>query len=466
VTENSYDILIVDNDTVSAKKLETLCRDKGWKSLVVNRGDQALDCLDRFSFRVAVIELDTPGFSGLQILEWLKTQTKECEVILSTATGQVDSAVKAFKLGAFDYLTKPFEPLSHVATALQQALYKQQSLVSFKQYQTLSVDGEFESLVGRSSKMKGIFEMIRQVAPSPSNLLVLGESGTGKELVARAIHRHSKRSSQPFVVINSSAMPETLLESELFGYVKGAFTGAANDKQGLFEVADGGTIFLDEIGDIPISTQVKLLRVLQGGDFMSLGSSVSRKVDVRILAATNKNLTQAIAKGEFREDLYYRLNVINIMLPPLRERSEDIPLLAYHFLKKISKKVGKAVNKISVDFLQALQNYTWPGNVRELENVVERSIVLALGDTLNAKTLPPKVLSASFYSPSGKEEDLTQLAYKEAKKRALNIFNHSYIMNLLQKMQGNITAASEKAGMDRSNFKKIIRRYRLEGMSK
>lgn len=460
MVKEKYELLFIDNDKENLDRLGQIAKKNGWSYLSLKSGDAVLDSLDKNSFRVALVEIDLFGVSGLQLLEWLKTLPTSPEVIIMTSSGSVETAVKALKLGAFDYLTKPFDEIEKVVSCIQNALEKSCFIDGLEALQEKPTFGDgFEDIVGKSSKMRALFEMIQYVSPSKSSIIVFGESGTGKELVAKAIHRNGTRKDKPFVVINCSAMPETLFESELFGYTKGAFTGASADKQGLFEAANEGTVFLDEIGEVPLATQVKLLRVLQEGEIRRLGETISRKVDVRVIAATNKDLTKLIEKGKFREDLYYRLNVISLTIPPLRERSEDILILAYHFLKKFSKKTARTSDKISVDALQALQNYSWPGNVRELENVIERSVVLSEKDTITAKSLPPKILSDTFYNVSAAEQDLSELSYKEAKKRALNIFNRSYIISLLKKTGGNITVASEKAKMDRSNFKKIIRKY-------
>ena len=315
------------------------------------------------------------------------------------------------------------------------------------------------NLVGKSPLMRELYRMIDRVAGSASTILILGESGTGKELVARAVHDKSGRHDKPFVAINCSALPEPLLESELFGYQKGSFTGAFADKKGLFEEAHGGTIFLDEIGEVPLSVQVKLLRVLQNGEIRRVGGSETIKIDVRLLAATNKDLQHLVKTKAFREDLFYRLNVISLMSPPLKERLEDIPLLAAHFLKKYADRGRKNVQKISDDTLQALQEYQWPGNVRELENVIERAVVLVDGPTITSRELPPKLLGEFFYLPETRQEaDFINLPYKTAKQKALNLFNRAYISNLLRQTGGNVSVASERAGMDRSNFKKIIKK--------
>ncbi len=459
-SNNVIDFLFVHTDPRSLAELENAASASGWTFASSHRGREALDWLDQRFFRVLVVSQTLPDFSGLQILEWLKTQTCHPEVVILHPPDQGETPLSALKLGACDVLVEPFESREALEKCLSLALERGRLSQKIK-------SGEEESaswggMIGKCPRMRSVFELIKNVSASNTNVLVQGESGTGKELAARAIHEMSPRRTQPFVVINCSAMPETLLESELFGYIKGAFTGAEKNKKGLFELADGGTVFLDEIGDIPLSVQIKLLRVLQGGDILPLGSGSTRIVDVRVIAATNRDLISLMNAGTFREDLYYRLNVIALNLPPLKKRGEDIPLLASHFLKKISERIGKKVEKMSADFLHAIQEYPWPGNVRELENIIERAIVLSKSDTLTARLLPSKILSAVFYSPALDETDMTELAYKEAKKRALNIFNQSYIMNLLKKTDGNISAASEKAGMDRSNFKKIMRKYRVE----
>ncbi len=323
--------------------------------------------------------------------------------------------------------------------------------------------GGSKIIVGQSAKMQAVFALIQQVAPSHSSVLILGESGTGKELAARAIHEMSRRKETPFVVINCSALPETLLENELFGHQKGSYTGAIANKKGLFEEADHGTIFLDEIGDITPAIQVKLLRVLQNGEFRPIGGTENLHTDVRVISATNKDLALSIKQKHFREDLFYRLNVITITLPPLRERKDDIPLLASYFLKHFSEKTQKKISHIATDALQTLQEYHWPGNVRELENVIERAVVLSETDILTARELPPKLLGEIFYrQESESPQDLANLAYRQAKEKALNLFNRAYISHLMKETGGNISLASKRAGMDRSNFKKIVKKSQID----
>jgi DNA-binding NtrC family response regulator len=324
-----------------------------------------------------------------------------------------------------------------------------------------------EGLVGNSGGIREVTRMIDAVAYSSTTVLVTGESGTGKELVARALHARSPRRAHPFVALNCGALTETLLESELFGHVKGAFTGAQRDQKGLFDAADGGTIFLDEIGDIPPPTQVRLLRVLQEGEIKRVGSADSVRVDVRVIAATHRDLPKLVKTGRFREDLFYRLNVINVPLPPLRERVEDIPLLAHHFLRRYAERLQKKVRSVSPEALDLLSGYRWPGNVRELENAIERAVVLCRGDAILPSDLPPAVTGRTAplvreAPASGDEATWLTLSYAAAKEQALRRFEKGYVDALMKSCENNISAAARKAGMDRSNFKRVLRKYRTD----
>jgi two-component system response regulator HydG len=457
-------LLFVDDEESLLKALEKLARRSGLSYAVARSGVEAVEFLSRNRVDLALVDLNLPGFSGIQILEYIKANHLDTEVVLMTGRATVETAVAALKKGAYDYLTKPFDDIERVLTVIQKGLEKAELLRKLRGLELKGIEEDhFLNIIGKSSKMREIFQLVERVAPSNSSVLILGESGTGKELVAKAIHEKSRRKESPFVVINCSALPETLLESELFGYQKGSFTGAVADKKGLFEEADRGTIFLDEIGEVSPAVQVKLLRVLQDGEIRRIGGADNIHTDVRILSATNKDLYQQVKKREFREDLFYRLNVITITLPPLRERREDIPLLAYHFLKKFAERIRKKVNQISIDALQTLQEYHWPGNVRELENVMERAVVLAEGEAITARELPPKLLGEFFYLPETQnDKDLVNLPYRDAKEKALNLFNRAYISHLLKDAGGNISLAADRAGMDRSNFKKIIRKCELD----
>jgi len=457
-------LLIVEDDPAVIRVFERLAKERHWSYATAKSGTEAVDLLNRQIFEVAIIDIKLPGYTGMQLLEFIKQNSINTEIIMMTAAGSVEAAVHAIKKGAYNYLTKPFEDIEKVAIVIDKAIERYRLMLQIKHLERQSSSScVYEGIIGRSRKMLEVFSIIDNVAVSSSTILIIGESGTGKEMVARAIHNRSNRRDKPFVVINCAAIPEQLLESELFGHKRGSFTGAVADKKALFEVGDGGTVFLDEVGEIPPSVQVKLLRVLQEGEIRSVGDVESHHVDVRLLAATNQDLIRAVKEGRFREDLYYRLNVISLILPPLRDRADDIPLLAYHFLEKCGNRTGRRVEKIAIDALQALQSYSWVGNVRELENVIERAVVLAANDTITARDLPPHILGESFYL-LGEEgsEDLSQLAYREAKERTLESFNRAYLKSILRLAAGNISFAAEKAGMDRSNFKKLLKKYSVD----
>jgi len=456
-------LLIVDDEEVIVKLFERIARREKWSCAAARTGVEALDFLTKNDVECVLLDLNLPSYSGFQVLEFIKSTKPSIEVVIITGMGSVEQAVQALKQGAFDYLSKPFEDMDKVVLTLRNAMEKHRLVRKIHELQLNEepVDG-FQGIIGRSTIMQELYHLINSLKNSSASVLIEGESGTGKEMVAKAIHRTSKRAKKPFLVINCAAIPEGLLESELFGHVKGAFTGAIADKRGLFEEANGGTLFLDEIGEVSPAFQVKLLRVLQEGEFKRVGESETRHTDVRIIAATNKELKTMIEEGGFREDLYYRLHVIGISLPPLRDRKEDIPVLAYHFLTKFNERLGKEIREISVDAMQALQSYAWVGNVRELENILERCCVLLGGNVIRAKDLPAPLLSSTFYLRDQEEVDLSSFSYKEAKLKALCLFNKSYLHHLLQQTDGNISLASDRAGMDRSNFKKIIRKYEVD----
>jgi len=457
------DVLIVDDENSVSKIFERLAKQEKWSCATAENGYEALDFLAKNEVGLVVLDVCLPGLSGFQVLEYIRANCPETESIVITGKAKIEDAVKALKMGAFDFLSKPFESLEIVSSCLKQALEKARLKQKIKSLESGNMRLEtFEGIIGKSKTMQEVYQTIQNVSSSNSSVMILGESGTGKELVARAIHQTSPRKNKAFVVINCSAIPEGLMESELFGHARGSFTGATHDKMGLFEEAEGGTVFLDEIGEIPPSIQVKLLRVLQEREVRRVGASDTRHVDVRVISATHQDLTELIKKGLFREDLFYRLNVININMPNLRDRTEDIPVLAYHFLKKFNAKTNKKIEEISVDALHMLQGYQWMGNVRELENIIERCVVLSTGSVIGANDLPSKLVSRNFYLPSAQEEDLSRFSYQDAKEKALEIFNKNYLNHILKVSQGNISLASFKAGMDRSNFKKIIRKYEID----
>jgi two-component system response regulator PilR (NtrC family) len=354
----------------------------GYAVTSVSDGEEAIEQVQKEIFDLVITDLRMPKVDGMEVLRAVKSASPETVVLIITAFATADSAVEAMKQGAYDYLTKPFQ-VDEVQLIIRNALEKRRlTTENILLKREMASQSSFAQLVGQSEAMQKVFDVVKKVADSKSNVLICGESGTGKELVARAIHYNSARSALPFVAVNCSAVPETLLESELFGHIKGSFTGAISNKAGLFEVANGGTIFLDEIGDTTPTIQVKLLRVIQEREFRRVGGTQDIKVDVRVVAATNKDLEKAVADGSFREDLYYRLDVIPIRLPPLRLRSGDIPLLVAHFLTRFSKESGKPVPTLSPEAMQVLLGHEWRGNVRELENLIERVVAFSTGGTV------------------------------------------------------------------------------------
>ncbi|HVM44912.1 MAG TPA: sigma-54 dependent transcriptional regulator, partial [Candidatus Thermoplasmatota archaeon] len=382
----------------------------------------------------------------------------ETQVVFMTGHGGVHEAVRAVKGGAYDFLTKPFESVEAVSIACERALeYGRLRARAERLEKEVERRSGFESVIGSSPTLAKALSLARDVAASTSSVLLRGESGTGKEVFARAIHLASPRAKSAFVVVNCGALPEALVESELFGHVKGAFTGAIKDKRGLFEEAHGGTIFLDEIGEMPAQAQVRLLRVLQSGEVRRVGGNDARIVDVRVIAATNADLKAAIKEGRFREDLFYRLNVIGIELPPLRARVDDIPLLAMSFLRTLAAKAKKDLTGFTDAAMNALLMWSWPGNVRELENTIERAVVVAKGKEVDVTDLPESMFSAPAPAPGGGEpgED-TASSYKEARDKALAEFERGYVSALLRIAQGNMADAAKIAGLDRSNFRKVV----------
>jgi two-component system, NtrC family, response regulator HydG len=381
-------ILVVDDERSTLDAMSVILRREGHVVLIAASGHEALAQLQAEEVAVLLSDIKMPNIDGLALLRHVKSQQPDVVVVMMSGHQDVAAAVEAMKGGAFDYLVKPFgqedllrtvqRALAHRALLVENLSLKRQVRDQFARAQ----------VIGSSPAWRKVCEMVQQIAPSRATVLIAGESGTGKELIASLIHRLSPRSEHPFITLNAAALPATLLEAELFGYEKGAFTGAQQRKPGRFELADGGTLFLDEIGDMPPEVQVKLLRVLQDGAFERLGGTRTMQVDVRVVAATNKELMQEVEAGRFRLDLYYRLNVIAVQLPSLRERREDIPLLVAHFLRKYSEQNNKEVDSIQQQALQSLQAYDWPGNVRELENVIERSVVLAKGTTISIPDLP------------------------------------------------------------------------------
>jgi two-component system response regulator PilR (NtrC family) len=384
-------ILIVDDEDVLQDVLSSLLEGEGYDTRSARTGKEALTCLEDEDVDLVLLDLMLPDAKGLDLLRKIREEDPEQVIVVITAFSSVEGAIQAMRDGAFHYIPKPFkndEVLLTVKKGLEQRQLANENRALRAQ---LKQRFGFDNILGRSKPMEQVFELIRLAAPAKSNILVLGESGTGKELVAKAIHHSSRRSNGPFITVNSGSMPPDLLESNLFGHVKGSFTGATSNKKGLFELAHKGSIFFDEIGNIPLDTQAKLLRVIQEKEFMRLGGVETLRADVRIIAATNADIEDSVARGDFREDLYYRLNVITINLPPLRERTEDIPLLVRHFLNLYGEENEKTVDEVSSEAMRLLLGYNWPGNVRELENVIERAVVLSQSGTVDVDLLPSSV---------------------------------------------------------------------------
>ncbi len=391
-------VLVVDDEESIREFLEIMLKKEGYEVTCVEDGQQALDLLKKKSVDMVISDLQMPNVTGIELLKQVKDQYPDMLFMMITAFGTTETAVEAMKLGAYDYITKPFK-IDEVRINIANALRSQNLEVENRTLKKeLKQEYSFQNLVGNSEAMHRIYELIRRVSQTPTNVLVTGESGTGKEMVAKAIHYNGPLKDKPFVTVNCGAIPESLMESEMFGHKKGSFTGAVADKIGLFEVADGGTLFLDEVGELPVTIQVKLLRAIQERVIRRVGGTDDTKIEVRIIAATNRELEEMVSTGDFRQDLFYRLNVINIKTPALRERKEDIALLANHFLEKYNHRLSKAIGGISEDAMGVLQKYDYPGNVRELENVIERTVALEGGAMILPESLPPFV-----NTPSGRK---------------------------------------------------------------
>ncbi|MDE1889460.1 MAG: sigma-54-dependent Fis family transcriptional regulator [Planctomycetota bacterium] len=453
-------ILVVDDEIGYRKVLSNTLTERGFYVKTAASGEEALEELKKQEFPIVVVDMKLPGeIDGLELLQRVKGMYNS-SVLIMTAYGGIETAVEAMRRGAFNYITKPFN-LDEIILNIDRMI-AQQKIIEENKYLHSELEKVYglKKIVGSSREIQKVLDMVSRVAFSSATVLITGESGTGKELVARAIHFTGNRKDKKFVVINCATLSENLLESELFGHVKGAFTGAIKDKKGLFEEADGGTLFMDEIGDIPKSVQAKILRVLQEGEFISLGDTATKKVDVRIIAATNQDLLQRVQEKEFREDLYYRLNVINIKMPPLRERKEDIPLLVKHFVEKYNKKENKQIKGISPEVEKEFYNYNWPGNVRELENVIERAITLAHEDVISMGVVSSLVKKEGDIEIMG--DDLFSQPYKEARRKAIDSFNIKYITNTLNKNNGNVTNAAKESEIERQYLQRMLKRYNIK----
>ncbi|MHB8708969.1 MAG: sigma-54-dependent transcriptional regulator [Desulfuromonadales bacterium] len=455
-------ILVVDDDGVIRDGLRRVLSMEGFQVETQPNGRLAMDRLQESHFDLLITDLKMPGMSGLEVLQAVRVLQPEMPVILITGYAAVDNAVEVMKSGAADYLSKPFANDELVAK-VRKALDARAVLLDeiYLRHELQDLHG-FDCLVGESREMQKVYQRILQVAPADSTVLISGESGTGKELVARAIHAHSQRRDQPFVAVDCTSLAESLLESELFGHVKGSFTGAIQTKRGLFEVADGGTLMLDEIGNISQSIQAKLLRVLQEREVTPIGGTQPIPINIRLIAATNSNLRDMVARGEFRYDLFYRLNIIPIDLPPLRERKGDLKLLAGNFLKRFSEDNAKEIKGFSPEAVRALEEYDFPGNVRELENLIERAVVLAQSEFIQPQDLEIPGLANNQYPAAAEEVPRTIDELKERKRllreQAVEPLERAFLLGALERNGWNVTRAAEEVGILRPNFQAMLKK--------
>jgi DNA-binding NtrC family response regulator len=479
-------VLVVDDESGVRNTLARILGNAGMVPSTAESGAEALKLLNREPFDVALVDVRMPGMTGPKLLARMKADRYPTEVVLMTAFADIATTVSAVKAGAYGFLTKPFVANESVVIEVLNAAGHKRLREKSERLQRELADLRSGEMIGLCPQMREINRIIAGVAKADSTILVLGESGTGKELVARAIHQRSRRAAKPLVTVNCAAIPHELVESELFGHVRGAFTSAMTARAGLFEAANGGTLFLDEIGDLPTSAQVKLLRTLESGEVKPVGSDTVKHVDVRVIAATNANLKAAIAAGTFRQDLFYRLNVIAIRLPPLREREDDVLALAQHFLQRYAEATGRPTPRLSPEAALCLTRYDWPGNVRELEHAIERALVLEEDDVIKPSSLPPEIARAGSLdaskpagatapsdgaastaeggaaAPHSIEQivaamSLHELTYAEAKKRVVTAFTEAYVKTLLRITSGNMSEAARRSGLDRSNFRRLLR---------
>ncbi|MFC1618812.1 sigma-54-dependent transcriptional regulator [Candidatus Neomarinimicrobiota bacterium] len=455
-------ILVIDDHQNTRDALSKILSSKGLEPIAKESAEEALDSFASQEIDLIITDLKLPGISGMDLLKQIRKIDDHIPVILITAYATVATAVEAIKLGAYDYITKPFsvdeiEIKVDKALATRYLTAKNRSLQMENEYLREEARLHFSEMIGRSEPMQQIFELVKKVAPTNSPVLITGESGTGKELIARAVHYNSPRQDKPFVKVSCSTLAEGVLESELFGHEKGAFTGAHRRKPGRFEVAGEGTIFLDEIGDIPLSTQVKLLRVLQEKEFERVGGTETLRMKARLITATNHNLLEGIKDKTFREDLYYRLNVVGIEMPPLRDRKDDIPLLVQHFIENYRRETAKKIRGIDADALELLIHYPWPGNVRELENVIERAMVLAPGESITIGELPPN------FAQEAVESDEQILSGKQRYAIKLQEHEKRLIETAYRENNENISQTAKALGLNRTTLRYKMEKYGLIG---
>jgi DNA-binding NtrC family response regulator len=453
-------ILVVDDEEIVVRSCVRALEDAEFEIDAAHSGAEALGRIDAAPYDVVLLDIMMPEMDGTVVLQRVKESHPDIEVVMVTGLSQIETAVRSMKLGAFDYLSKPFDP-DELKLVVRRALERRRLLqenVDLKRQ--VESRYRFENIIGTSPRMQEVFGLVARAAPTNTTVLLTGESGTGKERVARALFHNSLRKDGPFVAVDCTSLSENLLESELFGHVKGAFTGAVANKRGLFEVADGGTLFLDEIGNIPLAIQAKLLRVLQEREFKAVGDTRTQKTDVRLIAATNKDLKAMVAEGTFRDDLYYRINIFPIHIPPLRERREDIPALAFHFLGIFSAELGKKVTELSEDATNVLLNHAWPGNVRELENTMQRAVILA-SDKVIRKAHLQSIIDAGgatdAQAPRTSEE--LKRVKKAAREKSVEHIEQAFVLEALRRNGWNVTRSAEETGMQRANFQALMKKH-------
>jgi DNA-binding NtrC family response regulator len=444
-------ILVVDDDPYIQEALGDRLESLGYRVARASDGKQALELIDHHEPQMVFLDIEMPGMKGLDVLREIRTREKDFPVVMITAYGSIDLAVEAMKEGAYDFVPKPFKP-SHIALVVEKAMERQR-LRREKEVLSEEVDKRYRLVAGNSAKFNAAISGAKKAAGSKSTILLLGESGTGKELFARAIHNWSERKDRPFIAINCVGLSKELLESELFGYEKGAFTGASQLKRGKIEIGNGGTVFLDEVGDISEELQAKLLRFLQEREFERVGGTQLIRVDVRIIAATNRNLEAAVKEGRFREDLFYRINVVPIVLPPLRGRKEDVPALAQFFMQRFSDEAKKNFAEISQEALETLMGYDWPGNVRELANVIERAVVLGQPPTIQIEDLSPGIVAP--------EAEVNNRSAPQSYHESIDEYRREVIVNALAQAKGNRAAAARSLGLQRSYLLRLMKTFSI-----
>jgi DNA-binding NtrC family response regulator len=453
-------ILIVDDEEIVVRSCLRILRDGGYSIDDARDGLTALGMVNDNEYDVLILDIMMPKMDGIEVLRRVKEARPEIDVIMITGLHDIETAVRAMKFGALDYLPKPFEP-EELKMLVSRTFDRRARLQGTMQQEIDSgTSYHFENIIGSSPEMQRVYRLIAHSAPTNSTVMLRGESGTGKELIARAIHYNSLRKDQPFVPVDCTSLSENLLESELFGHVKGSFTGAVSNKKGLFETADGGTLFLDEIGNISLATQAKLLRFIEEREFKAVGDTRVQKVDIRLVTATNKNLEGMVADGVFRDDLYYRINIFPIEIPPLRERRDDIPALAMHFLNRFNEEMQHKAREFSPGSMNLLMNHDWPGNVRELENVVQRAVILASGDVIRQGHLVNIIdmLPRIDLDVPRTSEELKRIKKVARRKSVENVEKH-FVLGALKRNGWNVTRAAEETGMQRSNLQALMKKY-------